>query len=48
MTGKAYKRAMRGHLLVASALTLILMQELMPETAIQSDHTPSVNLHGES
>ena len=45
MTGKAYKRAMLGHLLVSSALTVIVMHELMPQTAMQAGDLSTVDLH---
>jgi hypothetical protein len=48
MTGKAYKRAIRGQMLVSSVLTLILMKKLMPETAVDNSETCTIKLHDES
>jgi hypothetical protein len=48
MTGKAYKRAVRGHMLVTSALTAMLMQKLMPQLNAEENQMPAVKLQDES
>jgi hypothetical protein len=44
MSGKAYVRAVRGHMIVHSALTSLLMQRLMPDWESGIDMLETVNL----
>jgi len=48
MTGKAYKRAVLAHMLVTSALTIILMRIIMPEVEGGSKSLSAVYLPEES
>jgi hypothetical protein len=44
MTGKAYKRAVRGHMLVTGALSIILMRSIRPQEADDSRQVSPMNI----